>query len=221
LVVISPTIVLEMTTPSPPAIFTIGHSTRAADEFVAILRGHGVELLVDIRTVPRSRHNPQFGREELAETLRAAGISYLHDAGLGGLRKPVKDSANGAWRNDSFRGYADYMQTEAFAEALDRVVALGREHRLALMCAEGSPFRCHRSLVADALLARGIASLEISSAKTAKPRRVTSFGVIKDGGVSYPPPAEAREEPGKDASERLTRDRRTERLDGQDRGSSG
>jgi uncharacterized protein (DUF488 family) len=169
-----------------PRILTVGHSTRRIEEFVALLQGHGVGLLMDIRTVPKSRHNPQFGSEPLAASLREAGIAYVHEAGLGGLRRPRKDSPNGAWQNESFRGYADYMQTEAFEEALGPLVAMSGEQRIALMCAEGNPFRCHRSLVADALLARGIRSAEITSVRHATPHRMTPFARVEGEHVSYP-----------------------------------
>lgn len=151
-----------------------------------MLRANAVDLLVDVRTVPRSRHNPQYSRDALAESLPAAGIGYRHEGALGGLRKAARDSINGAWRNASFRGYADYMQTPEFTAALDEVVALGSKERLALMCAEGNPFRCHRSLIADALLARGIPVCEITASGHAKPHRLTAFAQVDDGHVTYP-----------------------------------
>lgn len=129
------------------AIFTVGHSTRAIEEFVELLRANGVELLIDIRTVPRSRRNPQFNREALPEPLARAEIGYLHMPELGGLRHPRPDSRNGAWRNDSFRGYADYMQTPEFAAAIEKLIELGSGKQAAIMCAEAVPWRCHRSLV--------------------------------------------------------------------------
>ncbi len=160
-----------------------------------MLRAHGVETLVDVRTVPRSGHNPQFNSDALPAALAAAGIEYLHMPALGGLRRPRKDSPNLAWRNESFRGYADYMQTPEFAAALDRLVELSRARRAAIMCAEAVPWRCHRSLIADALAARGIAVEHIMSEAAAKPHTVTSFARIEDGRVSYPP-----EQPGLDFS---------------------
>jgi uncharacterized protein (DUF488 family) len=126
-----------------PAVLAVGHSTRALEDFVALLRAHGVEHLVDVRTVPRSRHSPQFNRETLP-------------AALGGLRRPRPDSPNAGWRNESFRGYADYLATPEFAAGLAELLALAREHRVAVMCAEAVPWRCHRSLIADSLLVRGI-----------------------------------------------------------------
>ncbi len=170
-------------------ILTVGHSTREAADFVALLQAHGVTLLADIRTVPRSRHNPQFNRDALPATLAAAGIEYRHLPGLGGLRKPrpPAESPNGAWRNDSFRGFADYMQTPEFAAALDELVALAQGARVAIMCAEAVPFRCHRSLVADALTARGLEVDHISSARKAAPHRVTPFARLEGTRVTYPP----------------------------------
>ena len=156
-----------------------------------MLRAHGVETLVDVRTVPRSRRNPQFNSEALPAPLAAAGIEYVHMHALGGLRRPRKDSPNLAWRNESFRGYADYMQTPEFAAALDSLIELGRARRAAIMCAEAVPWRCHRSLIADALAARGIAVEHIMSEAAAKPHTVTSFARIEDGRVTYPP-----EQPG-------------------------
>jgi len=146
-----------------PAIFTIGHSTHPIEEFVHLLQAHGVEQLIDIRTVPRSRTNPQFNRETLPNSLKAAGIGYLHMPALGGLRHPRADSPNTAWRNASFRGYADYMQTAEFAAAIDRLVELGSQTQVAIMCAEAVPWRCHRSLIADALVARGMEVREMTS----------------------------------------------------------
>jgi uncharacterized protein (DUF488 family) len=137
-------------------ILTIGHSTRPLDEFIRLLKAHGVTRVIDVRTVPRSRHNPQFNRENLPASLRSARISYSHTPELGGLRRTTSTSRNTAWRNLSFRGYADYMQTEEFRSAVDDVIHLAAHERLALMCAESVPWRCHRSLIADALLVRGV-----------------------------------------------------------------
>ncbi|MGE5594597.1 MAG: DUF488 family protein [Hyphomicrobiales bacterium] len=182
--------------PAGPAIFTVGHSTRSLDTFIELIRGVGVQELWDTRTIPRSRANPQFARDSLEAALPAAGIAYRHVAALGGLRKPRRDSPNGAWRNDSFRGYADYMQTPEFQAGLDELMRAGRERRVAIMCAEGNPFRCHRSLVADALLARGMPSFEISGIGRAKAHRMTAFAVVHEGRVTYPgedsPPASGR-----------------------------
>jgi len=134
-------------------MMTIGHSNRSLADLIAMLQAHGVQTLVDVRTVPKSRYNPQFNRDALPVPLATAGIQYLHMPGLGGLRHARKDSLNTAWRNDSFRGYADYMQTAEFARSLDELIAIPGE--VALMCAESVPWRCHRSMIADALAARG------------------------------------------------------------------
>jgi uncharacterized protein (DUF488 family) len=167
-------------------IFTIGHSTRPVDDFIGLLQAHGVERLVDVRTVPKSRFNPQFGREQLAASLELAGLRYLHLPGLGGLRRPRPDSKNTGWRNESFRGYADYMQTPDFEDGVARVIELAREERIALMCAESVPWRCHRSLIADALIVRGIETLEITSRTSARPHRLTPFACVDGTKVSYP-----------------------------------
>ncbi len=168
-------------------VFTIGHSTRSLDDFIAMLAGHGVERLVDVRTVPRSRHNPQFNRDSLPQALQAAGIGYTHMAGLGGLRKARPDSVNAGWRNLSFRGYADHMQSAEFAASLAELIASAGEAQLALMCAEAVPWRCHRSLIGDALLAHGVAVDEIVDAKRREPHRLTPFARVDGTTVTYPP----------------------------------
>lgn len=145
-----------------------------------------VEVLADVRTVPRSRHNPQYETTALALSLPAAGIEYRHMPALGGLRKTSKDSINGAWRNTSFRGFADYMQTPEFAAALEGLVTLGRERQVAIMCSEGAPFRCHRSLIADALLARGITASEIGAHGHLRPHKMTPFAHVDGLSVTYP-----------------------------------
>jgi len=167
-------------------VFTIGHSTRSSDEFIALLRANGVARLIDIRTIPKSRHNPQFNTDALAASLEAAGIDYVHLKALGGLRKPLRDSRNAAWRNASFRSFADYMQTPEFAEGLARAIELASEKPTALMCSEAVPWRCHRSLVADALLVRGIEVLEIVSSAPPKPHEMTSFAHVDGMHVTYP-----------------------------------
>ena len=151
-----------------------------------MLKAHGIAQLVDIRTIPRSRRNPQFNRETLPASLEAAGIEYSHLPGLGGLRRARPDSTNTAWRNASFRGYADYMQTEEFRENLQKLIELGAGKPTAIMCAEAVPWRCHRSLVADALLARGIRVTEISSETKAQPHSMTPFARVEHERVSYP-----------------------------------
>jgi uncharacterized protein (DUF488 family) len=145
-----------------------------------------VQRLIDVRTIPQSRHNPQFGRERLSASLEGAGIHYTHMPGLGGLRRPRKDSVNTGWRNTSFRGYADYMQTPEFEENLNRCIELAKEERVALMCAESVPWRCHRSLIADALLARGVDVREISSATQARPHELTPWARVEGTQVTYP-----------------------------------
>jgi uncharacterized protein (DUF488 family) len=145
------------------AIFTLGHSTLPIERFVAVLQAYGIERLADIRTIPRSRHNPQFNNTALADSLAAQHLDYLHIKALGGLRHARKDSPNTGWRNEGFRGFADYMQTEEFRDALEALIQIGREKRVAIMCAEAVPWRCHRSLVADALSVRGVPVVEILS----------------------------------------------------------
>jgi len=171
---------------APPIIYTIGHSTRPIDEFIAMLQAHHIAALADIRTIPKSRHNPQFNSDELARALSAAGIDYTHMPGLGGLRHARPDSINTAWRNASFRGYADYMQTPEFATSLDELIHSASHHRTAAMCAEAVPWRCHRSLVADALLARGIAVEDIQSRTRATPHKMTPFARVEGIRVTYP-----------------------------------
>ena len=168
------------------AIFTIGHSTRPIEEFIELLRMNGVEQLIDIRTIPKSRHNPQFNNDALEASLRASRIHYVHMKDLGGLRHPHPDSINLGWRNKSFRGYADYMQTPEFEAALNRAIGLAKTRPTALMCAEAVPWRCHRSLVADALLARGIRVLEIVSAAAPKEHKLTPFASVSGARVAYP-----------------------------------
>jgi DNA-3-methyladenine glycosylase II len=176
----------------PPAcwdgarIYTIGHSTRSLDELVASLRSFGVSLLADVRTIPRSRHNPQFDAAVLPGALRTRGIAYVHLPRLGGLRRARKDSPNSGWRNASFRGFADYMGTQEFEAGLAELRALGANAVVALMCAEAVPWRCHRSLLADVLTARGATVEHISGPSRATPHHVTSFARVEGGRVSYP-----------------------------------
>jgi len=149
-------------------IFTIGHSTHPIEEFLEMLAAHGVEQLIDVRTVPKSRRNPQFHRENLAVALEHAHVGYQHMPGLGGLRHPRKDSVNTVWKNASFRGYADYMETPAFEESLRLLMEAADGRRTVIMCAEAVPWRCHRSLIADALAAHGIAVEHIMSKTSRK-----------------------------------------------------
>ena len=167
-------------------VFTIGHSTRPIDEFIALLKANGVRQILDIRTIPKSRRNPQFNGDSLAISLRKAGIGYVHCKELGGLRHAKSDSINQGWRNASFRGYADYMQTPEFEKAIDRAIVLARKISTAMMCAEAVPWRCHRSLVADALLVRSIRVLEIISEAEPKEHRLTDFAQVDGTRITYP-----------------------------------
>ncbi len=173
-------------------IYAVGHSTRTAEELVELLHAHGVQTLADIRTVPRSRTNPQFNRDALPRTLAAEGLRYAHLPRLGGLRRPRPDSPNAAWRNTSFRGYADYMQTDEFTRGLEELRALTPDGPLALMCAEAVRWRCHRTLVADALFARGVEVRHITSRTRADPHKLTPFAELHGRQVLYPGPG-ARE----------------------------
>lgn len=167
-------------------IFTIGHSTGPIEEFVGLLKEYSIAQLVDIRTIPRSRHNPQYERGNLRATLESEGIQYIHLKELGGLRPSTKDSINNAWRNKSFRNYADYMQTEDFRQGIEKLLSIAEEAQTAIMCAEAVPWRCHRSLVSDALLVRGVKVYDIMSAGKAPEHRMTSFAVVKNDTVTYP-----------------------------------
>jgi len=171
-------------------IYTVGHSTRTIEQLIELLRAHGIEELVDVRTVPRSRHNPQFGKEELAASLQHAGIVYTHLGKLGGLRYATKDSVNLGWQNTSFRGFADYMATPEFQAGLEELKALAEEKTVTIMCAEAVPWRCHRSLIADALTIQGWQVLHIQSRKTASPHKLTPFLKVQDGKITYPAPEE-------------------------------
>jgi len=167
--------------------FTIGHSTRPIEEFIALLRAHRITQLVDVRTVPKSRHNPQYETHALEKSLAGAGIGYALAPGLGGFRRTHPESPNGAWRNLSFRGYADYMLTPEFDASLVAVLQLLETDRVALMCAEAVPWRCHRSLIADALQVHGHVACEISSATRLQPHRLPSFARVEGETITYPP----------------------------------
>jgi uncharacterized protein (DUF488 family) len=169
------------------AVFTIGHSTLPIERFIVLLRAYGIERLVDIRTVPRPRRNPQFNDTALAASLTAEGIDYVPMQALGGLRHPRKDSANTGWRNASFRGYADYMQTEPFRDALQTLIEISRQKRVAIMCAEAVPWRCHRSLVADALSVRAVPVIEILSEKDYRAHQLTPFAHVEGMQITDPP----------------------------------
>jgi uncharacterized protein (DUF488 family) len=167
-------------------LYTIGHSTRPAAEFIRILKSFGIELLADIRTIPRSRHNPQYDQSELRKLLAAAHIEYVHLAALGGLRHAKKDSVNTAWKNLSFRGYADYMQTREFEDAVQNLISLAAKQRTAIMCSEAVPWRCHRSLVGDALLVRGVEVEDIMGETTSKPHKLTPWAKVHGEQITYP-----------------------------------
>jgi uncharacterized protein (DUF488 family) len=171
-------------------VCTIGHSDRPIEEFIDLLRRNEVQCVLDIRTVPRSRHNPQFNRDTLPAALAAAGIGYRHIAELGGLRHARADSPNAGWHNASFRGYADYMQTPQFEHSVDELARLAARTRVALMCAEAVPWRCHRSLVADALTVRSVPVEHIIGAGKRKPHTLTPFARVAGTHISYPPPPE-------------------------------
>jgi uncharacterized protein (DUF488 family) len=165
---------------------TVGHSIHPIEEFISLLQAHGIRRLVDVRTIPKSRRNPQFSQENLRDSLHTAGIEYRHLPGLGGLRHPRKDSINTGWRNASFRGYADYMQTPEFGESLDQLIGITSVAPTAIMCAEAVPWRCHRSLIADALVARGIQVLDILNVTKSQPHAMTQFAKVEGQQVTYP-----------------------------------
>jgi len=167
-------------------IFTIGHSTHSIEEFVDILKAHGVVFVVDVRTIPKSRYNPQYNGTTLAAALQGYGIGYQHLPGLGGLRHAKKDSINTAWENASFRGFADYMQTEDFVRNLDMLIETAKRQPTAILCAEAVPWRCHRSLIADALLARDITVMNIMNKTSAKRHMMTPWARVKGTTITYP-----------------------------------
>jgi uncharacterized protein (DUF488 family) len=167
-------------------VFTIGHSTRTLEDFISLLREYDVQKVVDVRTIPRSRHNPQYNREELAKSLKVVGIGYVHMSGFGGLRHSVPDSQNTGWRNLSFRGFADYMQKKEFKSSLQSLVELANVERLALMCAEAVPWRCHRSLIADALSVRGVQVEHILSSTSLKSHKITPWAKVNGTNITYP-----------------------------------
>jgi uncharacterized protein (DUF488 family) len=167
-------------------LFTIGHSTRSLEELLQILTAFGIEVLADVRTIPRSRHNPQFNGDTLEAALAARGLRYVHLRELGGLRRPRPDSPNRGWKNESFRGYADHMQSSDFEAGLAALRSLAENARVAVMCAEAVPWRCHRSLIADALVARGDEVQHITTASRSSPHRMTPFARVQAGSVTYP-----------------------------------
>ena len=172
-------------------VMTMGHSTHTLEEFIRLLQAHGAACVVDVRTVPRSRHNPQFDKTCLPQSLKTAGLGYVHMPGLGGLRHAKGDSVNAGWQNASFRGYADYMQTPEFAQSLEELIQRAKQEPIVLMCAEAVPWRCHRSLIADALLVRGICAEHIMSATRRQVHALTPFAKVRGAAITYP--AEASE----------------------------
>ena len=185
-----------------PTVLTIGHSTRTLAEFIRLLRAHGATRVVDVRTVPRSWHNPQFNKTSLPGSLKKAGLRYVHMPGLGGLRHTQRDSPNVGWRNASFRGYADYMQTPEFEQSLEELIQLANQDRIALMCAEAVPWRCHRSLIADALLVHGIRTEDIMSPTRRQVHTLTPFAKVRGTTITYPAEA-SRSTPKKPLAKRL------------------
>lgn len=169
-----------------PTVLTIGHSTRALETFIEMLRAHGVKHLVDVRTIPRSRHNPQFNRDTLPEALRFAGIAYTHMEQLGGLRHARPDSPNTGWHNSSFRGFADYMQTPEFEASLEKLMQLATHEQTAIMCAETVPWHCHRSLIADALTVRGALVEHIMNESRTQRHLITPFAKASGIHITYP-----------------------------------
>lgn len=167
-------------------LFTIGHSTRPLEEFIALLRQHTITQLVDVRSIPHSRHNPQYEQSALMTSLPAAGIAYIPIKNLGGIRPRVENSINTAWHNLSFRNYADYMQTPAFTKGIDELIAIAKKAPTAIMCAEAVPWRCHRSLIGDTLFVHGVDVVDIITATNTKPHTLTSFAVVHGREISYP-----------------------------------
>ncbi len=177
-----------MTTSPTSELFTVGHSTRALEELLSVLDGAEIAALVDVRSVPRSRRHPQFNADSLSQTLGAQGFDYVHARALGGFRKPKPDSPNGGWEHAGFRGYADYMATDEFQAALVELEQRAREHRTCVMCAEAQWWRCHRRLIADALVVRGWRVFHLGLERRPVPHELTSFAVIGPGGeLTYPP----------------------------------
>jgi uncharacterized protein (DUF488 family) len=168
-------------------IFTVGHSTRDFDELLELLQSYETGRLVDVRTAPKSRRMPYFNAESLAEALPAAGIAYLHEPDLGGWRRPAPDSPNGGWRSKAFQGYADHMGSPAFVSALERIEKLADRHRVTLMCAEAVFWRCHRQLIADALVVRGWRVRHAGMGPHPEDHVLTSFAVVEGERLTYPP----------------------------------
>jgi len=171
------------------SVFTVGHSTHPIEVFIGLLQAHGIKEIADVRSIPMSRHNPQFNSVTLKESLRRAHIRYKHLKKLGGLRHSKKDSVNLGWRNASFRGYADYMAAPEFKQGLEELVKIAGLRKTAVMCAEAVPWRCHRSLIADALTKKGCLVRHIMSRTSATKHSLTPFLKVKKGDLVYPAPA--------------------------------
>jgi uncharacterized protein (DUF488 family) len=169
-------------------IYTIGHSTRELDDFVKILQHYKIELLADVRSVPKSRHTPQFNKDNLVKVLPENSIEYTHLEKLGGLRHTTKDSINLGWHNESFRGYADYMQTDEFMEGIEDLLKMAENKTTAIMCAEAVPWRCHRSLIGDALLIRNVKVVDIFEEHKCQDEVLTDFALVRDHNITYPIP---------------------------------
>lgn len=167
-------------------VYTVGHSTRTIEEFVELLEAYKIKTLIDVRKIAKSRHNPQFGEDKLSESLEQHGIMYKRMEGLGGLRHTTDASVNKAWKNLSFRGYADYMQTPEFTKSIEELVETAGENQTVIMCAEAVPWRCHRSLVGDALVVRGICVEDIMNEKVSRPHKLTSFAKVDGKTITYP-----------------------------------
>ncbi|MGZ3693930.1 MAG: DUF488 domain-containing protein [Bdellovibrionota bacterium] len=167
-------------------MFTIGHSSRSEAEFLHLLEAHQIEVLVDVRSLPGSRRFPQFNRERLQSSLKKIGIRYLHFPGLGGRRPATKNSKNLAWRVAAFRNYADYMETDIFKKSLKRLILLAKKKRVVVMCAEALPWRCHRRLIADAVIAKGLPVFDIMTKTSAVPHELPPWARIRSGKLGYP-----------------------------------
>jgi uncharacterized protein (DUF488 family) len=170
----------------PRTLFTVGHSTRPFDEFVGILKAHGIATLADVRRYPRSRKFPYFNDDQLAAALPGLGLRYVPMKALGGRRRAAADSVNTGWTSEGFRGYADYMLTPAFEAGLQELIALASAAPTVIMCAEAVPWRCHRALIADAMLVRGWRVLDIMSETSAPPHALTAFARVDGTRITYP-----------------------------------
>jgi uncharacterized protein (DUF488 family) len=167
-------------------IYTVGHSTRTVEDFITLMKAYAIETVIDVRKVAKSRHNPQYSEDALSKSLAEHNISYMRLEGLGGRRHTTKESMNKAWENLSFRGYADYLQTPEFADSINQLIKVAAEKQSVIMCAETLPWRCHRSLIGDALVIRNIAVEDIISEKSCKPHKLTSFAQVNGNTITYP-----------------------------------